>query len=172
MPSAVDVHFPDLAPLIEEWWRGTHDPGVPPHITLLYPWVDAVTDDDLAKVRRVASANAAFEVSFTGVAAFAAGAVYLRPEPDLPLRRLMSELAREFPGSPLYGGAVADPVPHLTVARTQPGAATERMCRRIAASLAPCLPLTASVSTLAVMEQLDDRTWLTRTELALGGNAE
>lgn len=169
MPSAVDIHFLDLTPLIEEWWRGTHEPGVPPHITLLYPWVDAVTDDDLEKVRRVASANAAFEVSFTEVAAFAAGAVYLRPEPDLPLRRLMADLAHEFPNTPLYGGAIADPVPHLTIARTEPGAATDRMRRRIAASLASRLPFTASVSTLAVMAQLDDRSWRTRTEIALGG---
>jgi hypothetical protein len=43
------------------------------------------------------------------------------------------------------------------------------MCRRIAETLASRLPLTASVSRLAVMEELDDHSWLTRTEIALGG---
>lgn len=169
MPSAVDLPFPELTPLIDEWWVGTHEPGVPPHITLLYPWVDVVDAADLEKVRLVAADTPAFDVSFTTVEAFEAGAVYLRPEPDRPIRELIARLASAFPDTPLYGGAIADPIPHLTITRSEPGAATESARRRIAETLAPHLPVTVSVTTLAVMQPDADGVWHTLHEVALGG---
>ncbi|MFK3677219.1 2'-5' RNA ligase family protein [Microbacterium sp. NPDC090218] len=169
MPSAVDLPFPELTPIIDDWWRGTHEPGVPPHITLLYPWVDAVGDAEVEKVRRIAAEAPAFDVSFTAVEAFTAGAVYLRPEPDRPIRDLIARLAAAFPETPLYGGAIADPIPHLTLARTEPGVATESARRRIAEALAPHLPVTVSVTALAVMEPDEGGVWRTLHEIALGG---
>lgn len=168
MPSAVDLHFPELTTLIEEWWRGTHDPGVPPHITLLYPWVDLVTEVDLDKVRQIASSTRAFDMVFAGVDVFTAGAVYLRPEPEKPIRALMAALAHQFPESPLYGGEIADPVPHLTIARATPGAAVTAMLERISVSLASRLPLAVSVVALTVMEQRSDGSWRTLIEFPLG----
>ena len=169
MPSSVDLHFPQLTPLIEEWWRGTHEPGVPPHLTLLYPWVDAVGESDIDKVREIASATAPFEVSFTAVAAFAAGAVYLRPEPDDRVRELMARFVSAFPDAPLYDGAIADPTPHLTIRRAEPGAATETARQRIAEALGPRLPVTLPATAFAVMEQDADGFWETIHEVALTG---
>lgn len=169
MPSAVDLPFPELTPLIEEWWRGTHEPGVPPHITLLYPWVDAVGASELDEVRRIAAETPAFEISFASVAAFPASAVYLRPDPDQPIRELMARLASAFPDSPLYEGAFADPVPHLTIVRTDPGVDTEAVRLRIETALAPHLPVRVRVAALAVMEQGSDGIWRTLHEIALGG---
>ncbi|MDQ0727900.1 2'-5' RNA ligase family protein [Microbacterium sp. W4I20] len=169
MPSAVDLLFrPELTRLIAPWWQGTHEPGVPPHITVMYPWMDAVTDADLQRLEDVASETPAFEVSFTSVEMFEAGAVYLRPDPDQPIRNLMKKLGREFPESPLYGGAFADPVPHLTIARAEPGAATVALHQRIAASLTPELPFAASVDALAVLTRQPDGIWRRRAELPLG----
>ena len=172
MPSAVDLHFPELAESIEVWWRGTHDLGVPPHITLLYPWVDVVTESDLEKVRQVASRTSSFEFSFASVEAFAAGAIYLRPTPDEPIRNLMRSLASVFPDSPLYDGVIADPVPHLTIARTEPGLATDTMRRTIAESLSSYLPLVKSVSAFAVMERCADGAWGTLASFPLLGQGD
>lgn len=169
MPSAVDLPFPELTPLIEEWWRGTHEPGVPPHITLLYPWTDAVGASDLEKVRRIAAETPPFEISFASVAAFPASAVYLRPDPDQPIRELMARLASAFPESPLYDGAFAEPVPHLTIVRTDPGLETEAVRRRIETALAPHLPVQVSVTVLAIMTQGPDGIWQTLHEIPLGG---
>lgn len=169
MPSAVDLHFPSLTPLIDEWWRGTHEQGVPPHITLLHPWVDAVGESELNLVRGIAAETPTFDVSFTAVEAFPAGAVYLRPEPDALLRDLIARFASAFPKTPLYGGAIADPVPHLTVVRAEPGAATEAARRRIAEALAPHLPVTVPVTALAVMQPDAGGVWRTLHEIALGG---
>lgn len=169
MPSAVDLHFPELTESIEFWWRGTHDIGVPPHITLLHPWVDVIAESDLEKVRQIASTMSPFEVSFESVEAFAAGAVYLRPAPAEPIRNLMRSLASAFPDFPLYDGAIADPVPHLTLARTEPGRETDKLRRTIAESLAAHLPLITSVAAIAVMERRADETWETLASIPLQG---
>lgn len=169
MPSAVDLLFPELTETIEKWWRGTHDDGVPPHITLLHPWVDVVTEGDMEKVRHIASTTSPFDIAFASVASFAAGAVYLRPTPEYPIRNLMRRLDKAFPDTPLYGGAVADPVPHLTIMRTQRGEEAEEMCEVIAESLSSRLPLTTSVSTIAVMERRPNGIWFTRASVPMLG---
>lgn len=172
MSSAVDLLFPELTETIEEWWRGTHDDGVPPHITLLHPWVDVVTDGDVEKVRHIASTTSPFDIAFASVESFAAGAVYLCPVPEAPIRNLMRSLARAFPDSPLYGGAIADPVPHLTIMRTEPGQETEEMREAIAESLSSQLPLTTTVSTIAVMERRPNGAWHIRTSVPLLGHGD
>lgn len=169
MLSAIDILLPELTPFIDGWWRGTHEPGVPPHVTLLYPWVEVVSDADLEKVRQVAAEIPAFTVSFTAVEAFEAGAVYLRPEPDRLVRDLIARLASAFPASPPYGGAFTDPVPHLTIVRAEPGDATMSAQRRIAEALAPHLPFLVPVTALAVMQRDDGGVWQRTQEIALRG---
>jgi hypothetical protein len=56
-----------------------------------------------------------FTVSFAETGRFDA-ALYLAPDPDLPLRRLTADIVRLWPESPPYGGAFDSVIPHLTVA--------------------------------------------------------
>ena len=51
MDSSIDVLVPSIAPLIDQWYRATPGAidGMPPHITLLWPWLPApVSDDDIS----------------------------------------------------------------------------------------------------------------------------
>ncbi|UNK71453.1 2'-5' RNA ligase family protein [Microbacterium sp. H1-D42] len=167
MTSSVDLHFPELADIISPWWPGTHPVGVPPHITLLYPWVDPIDDAAMAAVTEVAAATDSFDVRFTSIHIFESGAIYLRPDPDAAINCLMRRLAHRFPETPLYGGAVVAPVPHLTVARTDSGEAARSLVTRIADALTPSLPLRVSITALSVMEEGRDGVWATVRKIPL-----
>lgn len=98
--------YPDL-PLSER---------VPPHITVLVPWV---LEPDRAALDRLAEAVhgfGPFDLTFPTAERFPDGVVYLRPEPYDELRALLRSVTAAFPEHPPYGGAIADPDPHLTVA--------------------------------------------------------
>lgn len=94
------------------------DPGfVHAHITVLAPWVDRPTDDDLAAVARVTEHIDPYEVVLAEVAEFPDGLIHLRPEPETPLRAMTTALAAAFPQHPPYGGRYGDVAPHLTLDR-------------------------------------------------------
>lgn len=95
--------------------------GVPGHITLLYPFVPSAHADDrvLARVAAIASGFVAFPFALARVQRWP-DVVCLLPEPSEQFRRLIVALANAFPAYPPYGGAhaLADIVPHVTIAQT------------------------------------------------------
>ena len=64
--------------------------------------------------------------------------LYLAPEPETPFRELTDALAEAFSDHPPYAGAVAQVVPHLTVAWHQDAPMDE-----IRADIAGALPIAA-----------------------------
>lgn len=93
--------------------------GVPAHVTLLYPFVPPaeLTDGVRAELGRIIATEAVFPFVLRRVERWPK-VVYLPLEPTEPFSRLISALAAAYPQFPPYGGAhaVADIVPHLTVA--------------------------------------------------------
>jgi 2'-5' RNA ligase len=119
--SAVILPVPEAEPVIGAW-RARFDRsaawGVPAHVTLLFPFVTpaaidtGVTETLAGALRGVESV--AFELR--ELQRFQDGTLYLAPNPDAPLRDLAARVAAAFPAYPPYGGAIADPDPHVTVA--------------------------------------------------------
>lgn len=70
VPSSIDIHFPELThvhrPVVA--WHSSR--GVPPHITLLFPWVDEVASAHMQKVSEIADATLSFDIVFTDVRTF------------------------------------------------------------------------------------------------------
>ena len=118
-------------PPLEDWVRArtahydasfvSDDPAFAhAHLTVLAPWIEAPTPDDLARVGRVLAAVDPFEVELEGVAVFPDGLVHAVPAPDDGLRALTAALAAEFPDHPPYAGryaATGGPTPHVTLDR-------------------------------------------------------
>lgn len=90
--------------------------AVPPHVTLLYPWLDrdVCGDDDLADLERICAAVAPFDVTFAGFGRFP-GVLWLAPDPAEPFADLTRAIARRWPQTPPYRGVHPDVTPHLTV---------------------------------------------------------
>jgi 2'-5' RNA ligase len=87
------------------------------HITLLAPWANQPTAEDLAQVEHIAQAAGPFDVKLSRIGEFPDGIIHLIPEPDFELRELAARLAAAFPQFPPYGGRYKDPIPHLTLDR-------------------------------------------------------
>lgn len=92
--------------------------GVPPHVTLVYPFLppEALDDETRSTVARIIAAEPAFTFRLTEVRRWPE-VVYLPPEPSEPFHRLIVALAAAFPDYPPYGGVHAEVVPHLTIAQ-------------------------------------------------------
>jgi 2'-5' RNA ligase len=87
------------------------------HITLLAPWANRPTAEDLAHVERIAQARGPFDVKLSRIGELPDGIIHFVPEPDCQLRELTSRLAVAFPQFPPYGGRYDEAIPHLTLDR-------------------------------------------------------
>jgi 2'-5' RNA ligase len=107
--------------------------GVPPHVTLMIPFVPPrdLTDAANDALTTLMSRTRAFDFSLTQVSQFDAGVVYLEPEPAEPFARLTRQISRQF-GVRLYGGDFGDkPVVHMTVAILESAAIRQQVVTQL-----------------------------------------
>jgi 2'-5' RNA ligase len=110
--------------------------GMPPHVTLLYPFAeDEAVDPLLRDAAGVFARFAPFEVSFAVVRRWPE-TLYLEPDPAGAFVELTEALVAAFPDYPPYAGAHDDIVPHLTVAHGDDSQFDE-----LAERLRPSLPV-------------------------------
>jgi 2'-5' RNA ligase superfamily len=148
--SAIEIviEHPALAAL--PYWQQIAAVGVPPHVTLLYPWRSAPLDDaSLAALRTVVHQCVPFSLTLGRVALFPRGVVYATVEPDAPIRWLIGAIVELFPDTPPYGGEFAwtGPVPHCTLARCKPDQ-VESVRSEIAETFKAILPITIPITRL------------------------
>lgn len=156
--SALVVLVPAAAGFIEEL-RLVHDPmaarGVPAHVTVLHPFRAALDDAAHDTIAAVAADASRWTVRFDAVRRFDDGVVYLAPEPAAPFAALTRRLAAAFPDCPPYGGAFAEPVPHLTLGSHLVAGEADRL----AATLDGFAPFTSSADRLTRLVEDDAGMW-------------
>jgi 2'-5' RNA ligase len=129
--TALVALFPELEPLLGPWRRrytGDGPRGMPPRVTVIFPFADSAEADDLLEpLGRVFGAFAPFEIALRETARFP-GLLYLRPDPGDTFVAITEALVHAFPDFPPYSGEFAEIVPHVTVAQggDELLAATER----------------------------------------------
>ncbi len=163
--TALIVPVPALEPLVGEYRRRLDHSagwGVPPHVTVCYPFVppEAVDAEVLAALPHVP----AFECTFRAIRWFSNDAVWFAPEPDEPFRALTAEVLRRFPDHLPYGGEFDDPIPHLTIGSTR--AAKLSDLRAADRALARHLPVTVTIDRLLLIAGTDaPDSWQTVAEV-------
>ena len=164
--AALLVPFPEVAAAVAPWLehsvgaRPSH--GVPPHVTLLFPFPPP-DDEVVLATRQLLDAVDAFDVEFTELLRFESSkALYLAPEPSRPFVRATGSLWNRFPAWPPYGGEVPDSTPHLTVAW---GALLDEA----EADLRPRLPLRARAREALLLTELEPTRWVVHTSFPLAG---
>lgn len=120
METGLILPVPEAEALVRDL-RARHDPnaalGAPAHLTVLYPfrpWA-RVRRSAIVRLKQVLRGVRPFEIRFASTGRFP-GVLWLAPEPGGPARDLIGAVAEAFPECQPYGGRVADPAPHLTVA--------------------------------------------------------
>ena len=95
---------------------GFAEPGVPAHVTILYPFADALEVDETA-VAEVARSFAPFDFELDRFEQFDDGLAWLRAEPAETFVALTNAVWNRFPDYPPYEGAHDVLVPHLTISK-------------------------------------------------------
>jgi 2'-5' RNA ligase len=121
------VPAPELDELLD---ASARDPGMPAHVTVLYPFLPVAAIDTSTEqaVASVIARTPALDVTVAEVRRFP-GVIYLAPEPAAPLVALTEALVERWPECRPYRGAYEEVVPHLTVAYgdSVPAGVTERL---------------------------------------------
>ena len=169
--SAVVVRIALPAPLARrrahrDWAASV---GVPPHVTVLFPFVPAArlvpaVRRELAAVARMVEP---FEVRFERVGRFS-NVVYLAPEPAAPFAALTEAVTARFPDFLPYGGVFDVVLPHLTITESVADDVRESVLDEIAVQAGRALPFGARVSRLEVLVEGDDGRWRRRWRVPLG----
>jgi 2'-5' RNA ligase len=128
--TAILITVPELADYTHRWRsvsRSTARPQVPltelipPHVTVLVPWVVEPADSDVRRLEDAVSSFTPFELSFPVAGQFPNGTAWLRPEPFDTVRSLLHAVFEAFPECPPYGGEFEEPHPHLTISSANQG---------------------------------------------------
>jgi 2'-5' RNA ligase len=141
--------------------------GVPFHITLLYPWVarDQLSGELLAEVRAFCAGRPPFVFELARIETFPR-VVYAALEPTADLLDCMHALYERFPETPPYGGTIADPLPHATLAEEVDETQTARDVER---RLAGYLPTGFQVDAVTLMEEFEADRWRQTERFPLSG---
>lgn len=169
-----------LVPEAESVWgsyRAQHDPsaamGMPAHITVIWPFKhpDEIAADVMARIAAITATQPCFNVSFHQIAAFDKTALFLTPEPSWPFLQLTSAVWRAYPEFPPYGGIHAELIPHLTIGQFDDEQTFEQISTKVELTAKRALPLTALLTQLCLMEQIDG-IWRRRHAFSLGRASE
>jgi 2'-5' RNA ligase len=164
--SAVVVRVPLPAALarLRARWDWAAGVGVPPHVTVVFPFLpaDRLTPDVRRALVAIAASHRPFDVRFARVERFPT-VVYLAPEPSAPFTRLTEAVVDRFPDFPPYGGAFEEVIPHLTI--TESGDAA---FDAIAAQAETALPFSHRVTRLDVLVETAEGRWHGHWRIPLG----
>jgi 2'-5' RNA ligase len=164
--SAIVVRVPLPRPMaqLRKHWDWAAGVGVPPHVTILFPFlpVGRLEPDVRREIATIAAAHDPFDVRFARVGRFP-GVVFLAPEPSKPFARLTAALVARYPDFPPYGGVFDEVIPHLTITESE-----DAPFDAIAARAAGALPFRHHVSALEALVEGAEGRWHTRWRIPLG----
>ena len=160
----VRVPIPARVARVRRRWDRAAAIGVPPHVTILFPFLPPERLDPAVRreLAAIAAAQAAFEVRFASVGRFP-DLLYLAPEPPDPFQVLTKACEVRFPDFPPYGGAYDEIVPHLTVVEGD-AAPIHTLLPDVEAAL----PFSHVVRSLEVITPSEAGPWRVRWRLPLG----
>lgn len=164
--TGIVVPVPEGQPLLDGVAARFPDavrPGVPAHLSLLYPFVPAAELDQhvVSTLTSIFAQHVPLSVKFEGIVC-TGGFVALRPEPGDGVEALASAVRRRWPDLVPYDGRY-DAEPHLTVAMQT----TEERAGLIERELLPdWVPLSAELREAWLVEH--DGQWQLRSRFPLG----
>lgn len=139
--------------------------GVPPHVTVLFPFlpVDALTPEVHLTLWDLAAARRPFAARFDRVECLDT-MVWFLPADQLPFLRLTAEVVARWPDYPPYEGVHDELIAHLTLVETSNLESLNEACAAASASRG----FDAAVDELRVITEDPAGRWFDRWRLPLG----
>jgi 2'-5' RNA ligase len=153
----------DLGSNLRDRYDRSARAGMPPHVTLIYPFIRPEDIDQklLEELGRFFGSTSRFTVRLEGIGGFP-GVVYLVPEPRDRFTDLVTGLVTLYPQAPPYGGLFQSIIPHLTLAES----ADPEVQDRVMSAVLRVLPIeTEAVEAWLMVRQR--RRWKTTARFAL-----
>ncbi|ADB35446.1 hypothetical protein Kfla_6449 [Kribbella flavida DSM 17836] len=177
-PTAILVALPELAEFTDRWRSVSYSADrpdlplserVPPHVTVLVPWVTDPSPDDVQRLTDAVADVIPFEVSFSSAGRFEDGTAWLLPEPYDEILALTNAVLFAFPECPPYGGKHLDPHPHLTICAAGQGG--PKVVAEAEEALAVEPPPAVLLDDLTIWREGEDRVWQLIGSVPLGSGA-
>jgi 2'-5' RNA ligase len=169
--SAIDINVNEIDTLILKWRNSTvgiASKGVPPHITLLFPWRPVpITDTDISTLRSVIKDQHPFPIVFTHIEQFSKRILYLAINEESEVRILIQKILAAFPDASPYNNEFSNPIPHLTIAKAPDDATFDTLYQEVSTSIASKFPIEIMVREIVVMEEGEDTNWRVHSIIVL-----
>jgi 2'-5' RNA ligase len=138
------------------------DPGMPYHVTVLYPFLapDAIDIEVERALAEIAIRFAPFEFDLTEAGRFA-DVLFLAPQPPEPFVALTRAVHARWPQHPPYRGEFENIVPHVTIASGPEPAG-------LADATEAALPIHTAALELWLLTPQRSGAWATRNRFVLG----
>jgi 2'-5' RNA ligase len=137
-------------------------PGMPHHVTVLYPFMaaDAIDGEVERALEEIAARAASFGFELSEVGRFP-DVLFIAPRPAEPFVALTEAVHARWPQHPPYRGEFADIVPHVTIASGPEPAG-------LAGATEAALPVQSAALELWLLTPQASGAWATRNRFALG----
>lgn len=131
--------------------------GVPPHITLLFPFMPAqeLSADVLTRVQRIASARPSLPYALSELGWFGSHVLWIAPSDPEPFLELIAALTAEFPAFLPYGGAFDSVLPHLTIGES----VSLHALREAELAVTKILPIHGVARVITLLQEDTDGHW-------------
>jgi 2'-5' RNA ligase len=161
---------PVVGPCRDRHDRVSVERGIPPHLTILFPFVPAndLDGEALGTLQRAFAPVPRYGYELARVESFP-DAVWLAPEPAEPFLELIGKARDAYPELTPYGDSSLEPVPHCTIAAVDDSARVDELLRELRAELEPQLPIRCHATELALLAEQPDGTWQTHATFPLEG---
>jgi hypothetical protein len=120
-----------------------------------------IDESGLRRLRRLFASCEGFDIAFRDCRRFS-GVLWLAPEPDTGLRDLTDAVRVAYPSYLPYEGEFGTSVPHLTAAQGE-----ERLLDEAEIEIRARLPITSSVRTVTLFEEIEPEYWKRRAAFPL-----
>ena len=162
--TALVVVAAEADPVVRDWrlryQRATVERGLPPHLTILFPFFPATQVDRglLAQLGRLYAPFRPFVYQLASVEYFP-DAAWLAPVPAAPFHELVEGTRETFPDFPPYGDPKHVVVPHCTVGTDDDPKRVVAMVQELREGLGPRLPIRCRADEVVLLAEEADGTW-------------
>ncbi|MDD2656219.1 MAG: 2'-5' RNA ligase family protein [Patescibacteria group bacterium] len=168
MKTLININLPELTDILNPWREETIElshKGVPPHVSLIYPWLETpISKKELKNIQKILENTKIFTLEFDSIKKFDNGTTYFSPSNTKKLQEIQNKIMKKYPTIKMYNGEFKDTIFHLTIAKI--GDDEEKFVE-IQNKLSKYLPIKKEITQITIMQEDENGYWSDYTTINL-----